>query len=130
MKPLMKHLSSTTKYLLILLGFSACHRGMICPAFQSSFILDDSVRMNKFSLFMPDSLPKEYLTDKGRYGIIDMVSYPRKFNDMKTVPMVTVFPPPDPLSQDSSYMDPLQVPELPQAPVDTVDTPMITNGKK
>ncbi|MEQ9440533.1 MAG: hypothetical protein RIG62_15885 [Cyclobacteriaceae bacterium] len=111
---------------------SACHRGMICPAFQSSFILDDSVRMVQFSLFESDSsmAPREFTTDKGRYGIIEALSYPKKYNTIKTVEMVTVFPPGNPASQDSSYVDPMSSPDPLLAPVDSLDTPMITTPNK
>ncbi|MFP4505352.1 MAG: hypothetical protein ACLFOZ_11595 [Cyclobacteriaceae bacterium] len=77
---------------------------MICPAFQSSFILDDSVRYAHFSNFGPDSLPKNYLTAKNRYGIIEGISDLKKQKTFKTVEMVTVFPPPVPV--DSSLLIP------------------------
>lgn len=66
---------------------------MICPAFQSSFILDDSVRLVTFSLFGPDSLPKNFMVDKGKFGIIEPVTYPRKNNAIKSIQMVTIFDP-------------------------------------
>jgi hypothetical protein len=77
---------------------------MICPAFQSSFILDDSVRYAHFSHFGPDSLPKTYLTAKNRYGIIEEISDLQKQQTFKTVEMVTIFPPPVPI--DSSMLMP------------------------
>ena len=126
----MKQIGSITKYFISILILSACHRGMICPAFQSSFILDDSVRMIQFSVLQPDSLPKEFLTDKGRFGVIESLSYPKKYNSMKTVPMVTVFPPGEPISQDSAYVDPLSSPNPLVAPADSVDTPMISTDQE
>lgn len=121
----------TTKFLFIVLTLSACQR-MICPAFQSTFILDDSVRLAQFSLFEGDTAgfaPKEFVTDKNRYGIMAEISYPKKYNTIKTVEMVTVFPPGEPLSQDSAYVDPLDSDNPMMAPADSVDTPMITNDQ-
>lgn len=94
---------------------SACHRGMICPAFQSSFILDDSVRLVTFSLFGPDSLPKTFLVDKGKYGIIEPYTLPQKYNAIKSVQMVTIFDPA--VRVDTTYTVPtdsshLQISEL------------------
>ncbi|WKN43220.1 hypothetical protein [Tunicatimonas pelagia] len=120
----------TTKYVFILLALSACHRGMICPAFQSSFILDDSVRITHFSLFEGDTTayaPKEFVTDKSRYGIMSEVSYPKKYNSIKTIEMVTIFPPGEPQSQDSAYVDPLNSGDPMMAPADSVNTPMIVD---
>nr|WKN36311.1 hypothetical protein K4G66_28530 [Tunicatimonas sp. TK19036] len=128
----MKFIGSNAVLLIgVIMLLSACHRGMICPAFQSSFILDDSVRTVQFSLFEPDSslAPKESFTDKGRYGIIEYMSYPKKYNSIKTVEMVTIFPPGEPVSQDSAYIDPLSTPNPLMAPVDSVNTPIISNDK-
>lgn len=115
---------------MILLALSACHRGMICPAFQSSFILDDSVRTMHFSLFEGDTttfMPKQFVTDKSRYGIMADMSYPKKYNSLKTIEMVTIFPPGEPVSEDSAYVDPLNSGDPMMAPVDSVDTPMIVD---
>jgi len=115
--------------LTLLLLLDACHRGMICPAYQSSFILDDSVRNAHFSLFEGDTsfTPKQFLTDKDQYGIMEKMRYQKKYNTLKTVEMITVFPPGGSLSQDSTYVNPLDqgTPLLP--PADSLDTPMITN---
>jgi len=126
----MRIVSSTTKYIIAGLMLSACHRGMICPAFQSSFILDDSVRTEHFSLFKADTsfTPKQFITDKSRYGIIDEISYSKRYNDIKTVQMVTVFPPGETVSMDSAYVDPLAAPDDPfMAPADSTKTPIISN---
>lgn len=71
---------------------------MICPAFQSSFILDDSVRSVTFSLFGPDSLPKNFVVDKGKFGVIEPATYVKKYNAIRSIQMVTVFPPGEPES--------------------------------
>jgi hypothetical protein len=94
----MKIFGSTIKYIIIISFLSsACSRGMICPAFQSSFILNDSIRDITFSMFGPDSLPREYLTAKSRYGIIEDISYKEKKNSIKTVEMITILDPGPPL---------------------------------
>lgn len=72
---------------------SACHRGVICPAFQSSFILNDSIRDVTFSMFGPDSLPKTYLTAKSNVGIIENQTRKEKTNSIKTIEMVTIYDP-------------------------------------
>ncbi len=113
----MKIFASVIKYSIITLLLSACHRGMICPAFQSSFILDDSVRTVTFSLFGPDSLPKNFLVEKGKFGIIEPYTLPQKYNAIKSIQMVTVFPPN--LHKDTTYTVPtdsthFQISELEQ----------------
>ena len=89
----MKLANTVLSCLFLLLTLSACHRGMICPAFQSSFIMDDSVRRAIFSPFGGDSLPKEFMVDKGKYGIIDELTYAEKSNAIKSIEMQLVFPP-------------------------------------
>lgn len=101
----MKIFSSAIKIILFVIFTSACHRGMICPAFQSSFILDDSVRLLTFSLFGPDSLPKNFIVDKGKFGVIEPATYPRKYKAIKSIEMVTVFPPGLP-TKDSTQITP------------------------
>ena len=102
---------------VVLLTLSACHRGMICPAFQSSFIQDDSVRMAIFSPFQGDSLPKELAVDKGRYGIINGVTYYDKANSMKTIEMQLVFPAGLPPVDSSALL-------APPPPADTLEYQM------
>ena len=88
----MKLASAVLISILSTLALSACHRGMICPAFQSSFIMDDSVRTAIFSPFS-DSLPKELMVDKSKYGIINELTYAAKNNSIKKIEMQLVFPP-------------------------------------
>ncbi len=87
-------------------ALSACHRGMICPAFQSSFIQDDSVRMATFSPFQSDSLPKVLLVDKNSFGIIEQLTYAQKINSFKTIEMVLVFPPMPPGTDSTALLAP------------------------
>ncbi|WP_277479480.1 hypothetical protein [Catalinimonas alkaloidigena] len=90
----MKIFGSTIKYIIIIsLISSACNRGMICPAFQSSFILNDSIRDITFSVLGTDSLPREYVTAKNRFGIMEDVSYRQKKGELKTIEMITIYDP-------------------------------------
>ena len=89
--------------IIFILALSACHRGMICPAFQSSFIMDDSVRTAIFSPFK-DSLPKEFMVDKSKYGIINELTYAEKNNSIKNIHMQLVFPPGLPAAEDTSAL--------------------------
>ncbi len=73
--------------------FGACQEKMVCPAYQSYFILDKEVTKRKFSLFGEDSLPKTDLwqVDKGKYGIADDLPYPKKIEAHKTVSMESIY---------------------------------------
>ncbi|WPP51270.1 hypothetical protein [Catalinimonas niigatensis] len=83
---------------------TACNRGMICPAFQSSFILNDSIRDITFSVLGPDSLPRGYLTAKNRHGVIEGTPYYYKKESLRTVEMVTIYDPMFPM--DSTLTTP------------------------
>jgi len=81
--------------LIILLASVACQRKYICPAFQSSFLLDEQKTEAFFSMFGNDSLPKSnLLVKKNKYGIIVKVKYQKRIKDLETVKMETIFPPP------------------------------------
>ena len=68
---------------------------MICPAFQSTYVLEEDSRHKLFSLFGEDSLPKsKMIIKKNRYGIIVKVRYRERLNDLRTVKMKTIYPPP------------------------------------
>lgn len=77
---------------------------MICPAFQSSFILNDSIRDITFSVLGPDSLPRAFLTAKNRHGIVEGTTDWQKRVSLKTVEMVTIYDPMFPV--DSALMVP------------------------
>lgn len=88
---------------------------MICPAYQSAFILDDSVRVAKFSLFGSDSLPKALVTSKDKHGnrtigIIDNLHIAQREKELKIVEMVTVFPKTVPPPVDTTQTLPFTVP--------------------
>lgn len=90
----MIRLANIAQFLLLILVIASCHNKITCPAYQSQFILDEEKFKEKFSLFEADSTPKRKLgkVKKSKYGIIVQKSYKRKFNEMKTVPMETVYP--------------------------------------
>ena len=92
----------------------AC-KPMICPAYQSAFILDDSVRLAKFSLFGSDSLPKGLITSKDKHGnrsigIIDNLHVVQREKELKTVEMITIFPKTIPPPVDTTQTLPFTVP--------------------
>lgn len=117
----MKLANTVLSGLFLLLALSACHRGMICPAFQSSFIMDDSVRTAIFSPFGGDSLPKEVMVDKSRYGIIHELTYAEKSNAIKSIEMQLVFPPGLPMTDSTALF-------VPPPPADSLEYQM-TNQK-
>lgn len=87
---------------------SSCKDRMICPAFQSTYILEEEAGNQMFSLFGEDSLPKyKVLQKKDRYGMMVKVKYKRRVNDMRTVRMKNVLPPPqeDTLDVYESFAD-------------------------
>ncbi len=79
---------------LVLILFSSCYRKTTCPAFQSKYILDEDVLTQKYSLFDVDSKPKNGIGDvkKNKNGIHTSRSYQVKYNEIKTVDMVTIYP--------------------------------------
>ncbi len=84
-------------YILILAGMSSlfsCQRKMICPAYQSYFILDPDVTRRHFSLFGEDSLPKQnWEVDKKKVGIANAMAYNKKIHKMQTVSTESVYLP-------------------------------------
>ncbi|MGK7393891.1 MAG: hypothetical protein ACNS62_04940 [Candidatus Cyclobacteriaceae bacterium M3_2C_046] len=105
---------------IILLGLAlmlSCSKKYVCPAYQSAFQLDKEKTNNFFSLFKQDSLPKEdgYVA-KSKYGIVENIKYRKRTNELKTVKMETVSPPPlDSLlltEHNLDGMDSLQVDSL------------------
>ena len=72
---------------------SSCQRKYICPAYQSSFILDEDKTERFFALFGEDSLPKDdYFVHKDKTGIIEKMKRGQKQEEMSTVKMVTIYP--------------------------------------
>lgn len=86
-----------TGILLIFCGlyFSACQRRHVCPAYNSSFILDQDKTLQFFSVFGEDSLPKsDFFVNKTKRGIIVKVRFRKKQEEISTVRMRMVYPPP------------------------------------
>jgi hypothetical protein len=81
-------------YLLVLIFFSACYRKTTCPAFQSQYILDEQALKKKYSLFNSDSEPKQGIGEvkKNKNGIHANRSYAVKFNEIRNVDMVMIYP--------------------------------------
>ena len=75
---------------------SACQSKMICPAFQSAFIYNDSTRDRLFSYFTHDSLPAiQPYSSKDKFGIIEKTSKKKRYNQLQTVAMERIYPPKD-----------------------------------
>ena len=67
---------------------------MTCPAYHSKYILDKKEIQKRYSLFEVDSLPKEGIgfVKKNKYGIIEEKPYRKKYNEIKDLPMKTIYP--------------------------------------
>ena len=113
------HFTSKIGHLaLVLIILSSCYRKTTCPAFQSKYILDEDVLNQKYSLFDGDSNPKKGIGDvkKNKNGIHANRSYQVKYNEIKTVDMVTVYPDNQNMtllasvSRDSLMVDSLMMP--------------------
>jgi hypothetical protein len=80
--------------LSVVILLASCTRRMVCPAYQSMFILDPDVRLHAFSLFGEDSMPKaDVQVNKNSYLVIKPINKKRKEKMLHNIPMVTVFPP-------------------------------------
>ena len=76
-----------------LLAVAGCYKKVTCPAFQSQYLLDEKAFRDKFTLFNPDSTPKNMRkVKKDKHGIIVQKSYLAKNNEMKIIPMVKIYP--------------------------------------
>ena len=88
-------------FIAVTLINTSCKDNVICPAFQSTYILNDSIRRANFSLFGPDSLPKYMVASRrNKFGINKQTSLFRKNYELKTAPKVNVLGPP---KKDSLY---------------------------
>ena len=96
-------------FIIFIIGISAfsCKDKVICPAFQSTYILNDSIRTAKFSLFGEDSLPKVQIASRrNKYGISEkyrFFDFFRKNYDLKTSPKENTLGNP---AKDSIYVHP------------------------
>jgi len=74
---------------------------VVCPAFQSTYILNDSMRMSHYSLFLNDSTPKMAMIPKRtKFGVSKKINRFRKAYDLMTAPKENVIGPP---ARDSLY---------------------------
>jgi hypothetical protein len=72
----------------------SCSQKMICPAYQSTYILDEEKRKLLFSLFDTDSIPKhDGYVSKNKYGLIEHKKYRSRLRELNTVKMENVLPP-------------------------------------
>jgi hypothetical protein len=98
-------MGSLNKYLLLVftiaMSVMGCQQRMACPAYHSYFILDVSETKKQFSLFGPDSLPKEnWEVAKQKVGIAEEVAYNQKWDDIRTISMESIYIPlEDPFAQ-------------------------------
>lgn len=113
----------------IFIAFS-CKDKVICPAFQSTYILNDSIRRAKFSLFGTDSLPKHQVASRrNKYGIdknYGLFERQRRNYVLMTSPKENVLGPPAkdslfilkedilPVSNTFMEMDSLQTDSIPE----------------
>lgn len=104
-------------FLLFIMGVSSCKPTRVCPAYHSYFILDRDVTRSTFSLFGPDSLPKDpeedlWMIDKKKVGIADDLPYKKKVDKQAIISMESIYlKKEDPLDQmamaetDSATLD-------------------------
>lgn len=79
---------------MLCLVFYACKDNVVCPAFQSTYILDDSIRFAKYSYFANDSTPKLALASRRtKYGVNKKTSLFRKNYELMTAPKKNVLAP-------------------------------------
>ncbi|MDQ3395780.1 MAG: hypothetical protein M3512_16970, partial [Bacteroidota bacterium] len=80
-------------FILAFALLTSCKDKMICPAFQSTYILEEDASKQLFSLFGEDSLPKSKVwIQKNRYGMIVKVKHKKRLDDFRTVKMKTIYP--------------------------------------
>ena len=99
--------------------FSSCKPKHICPAYQSSFYLDQKAAALEFSPFDKDTLPKlENLVRKTDVLLVVRLGKKKIENRMAVIPMITIYPDADSLlansdslSADSLAADDEQLPE-------------------
>lgn len=79
---------------ILMLSLASCQERMVCPAYQSTYILDDSVRESFFSRFEEENMPKRYgKVRKTDFGLVKKKSKSDKLRNMRTVAMQDILPP-------------------------------------
>jgi hypothetical protein len=115
---LFKHIAQLA-IICLTVWFSSCKPKHICPAYQSSFYLDQKAAALEFSPFDKDTLPKlENLVRKTDVLLIVRLGKKKIENRMAVIPMITIYPDADSLlansdslSADSLAADDEQLPE-------------------
>lgn len=89
----MRRTSFPILFVLCLVIYS-CKDNVVCPAFQSTYILDDSMRLAKYSYFANDSTPKFAMAGRRtKYGVNKHTSLFRKNYELMTAPKKNVLAP-------------------------------------
>jgi len=91
-----KQLSPYYLIAIVLLGLTSCYEGLVCPAYQSYFILDDTTRYNTFSYMEAErDTPKTFRDVRQTAdGIIEKRFYDNiiAHNTLRTIPMEVIMP--------------------------------------
>jgi hypothetical protein len=92
---LLRAIARTAFIALLLPAMFSCKKKMICPAYQSTFILDKKtadLRFSGFQIMEEDTLPPESAPrEPWKYGILPKLSERKKWKAVKTVEMKLVF---------------------------------------
>jgi hypothetical protein len=95
----------------------ACQKRFACPAYHSSFILDEKKTNDFFAQFGEDSMPKSSLfVNKNKRGIIVRIKFQQKQKELNTVKMKMTYPPP----LDSALLAGFDVNNLNDAEIDSI----------
>ncbi|NJM93642.1 MAG: hypothetical protein HC842_02335 [Cytophagales bacterium] len=89
------------------LGLWSCQEKLICPAYQSYYILDEKWRKELFTYVVGDSANAldEYIVDvrKDRYGLIPPATHLEKTLSLATIEMEMVYPYEDSLGDVENF---------------------------
>lgn len=100
---------------VLCLLLSSCKDRVVCPAYQSSFLLMPEDQQAFFSLFGEDSIPKgyRYKIKTNKYGGIVKISYRKRLRDLAYVPMNTLYP----IGEEEPYVDSTLLAEIDYNPL-------------
>ncbi|MCB0496294.1 MAG: hypothetical protein KDC79_09170 [Cyclobacteriaceae bacterium] len=92
----MKKLNAVFSTIIVVTMLASCKADMICPAYQSYFLLDSTAQHNRFTYFAEDSFPRKDLfnSSKNREGLMVYEEYRERWLDHKVVPMQVIYPVP------------------------------------
>jgi hypothetical protein len=109
-------------FLWLILSWSAmhifaCQKRHACPAYHSSFILDEKKTTEFFAQFGEDSMPRSSLfVNKNKRGVIVRIKFQQKQKELNTVKMKMTYPPP----ADSVLLAGIDVQNLNDAEIDSI----------